>query len=347
MDDGSVARVGLALWGTESVQATVGHARAAEAAGFESIWLVDSQLICRELYVTLAACAAATSRLRLASGVTVPRTRHASVTASALATLHELSGGRALAGLSVGHSALRNIGQQPARITELEDYVHTVRRLLDGDSARFDGAAEGKLTWLEGAASVSLHVAATGPRLTRAAAAMGDGVILLQGASPELVRTGLARVEQGAAAAGRAACSIPVTLWVYVGLHRDEERAREQVLARVAAVLRMSDPARFEGQDREDVERLHRDYDMFAHAQSVPRHAALVPQRFVDRYAVAGTPQQVRARLAALLADPRVQRLVVSPQIGAPGTRITRDFIELFADTMLKRNTARPGAVSL
>lgn len=42
MDDGSVARVSLALWGTESVQAVVGHARAAEAAGFESIWLVDT-----------------------------------------------------------------------------------------------------------------------------------------------------------------------------------------------------------------------------------------------------------------------------------------------------------------
>lgn len=87
MDDGSVPRVGLALWGTEPVPTTAGHARAAEAAGFESIWLVDSQLICRELHVTLAACAAVTSRLRLATGVTVPRTRHASVTASALATL--------------------------------------------------------------------------------------------------------------------------------------------------------------------------------------------------------------------------------------------------------------------
>jgi 5,10-methylenetetrahydromethanopterin reductase len=338
MHEGSIARVGLALWGTESVQATAGHARAAEAAGFESIWLVDSQLICRELYVTLAACAAATSRLLLASGVTVPRTRHASVTASALASLHELSGGRALAGLSVGHSALRNIGQHPARIAELEDYVRSVRCLLDGEVARFDGSAEGRLSWLDGAARVPLHIAATGPRLTRAAAAIGDGVILLQGASPELVQAGLARVAQGAAAAGRDAASVPVTLWVYVGLDRDEARAREQVLARVAAVLRMSDPTRFEGQDREAVQRLHREYDMFAHAQSTPRHAALVPERFVDRYAVAGTPQQVRDRLAALLGDARVQRLVVSPQIGAPGTRITRDFIDLFADSVLRHD---------
>ncbi|MEQ9126597.1 MAG: LLM class flavin-dependent oxidoreductase, partial [Alphaproteobacteria bacterium] len=115
--------VGLALWGTEPIRTTVEHVRRAEAAGFESVWLVDSQLICRELHVTLAAAALATRRIRLATGVTVPRIRHASVTASALATLDELSGGRAMAGVSLGHSALRNIGEQPARIAELRDYV--------------------------------------------------------------------------------------------------------------------------------------------------------------------------------------------------------------------------------
>ncbi len=135
--------VGLALWGTEPVQTTVRHARLAEQVGFESIWLTDTQLICRELYVTLAACATSTTRLRLATGVTVPRTRHPSVTAGALATLSELSGGRALAGISVGHSALRNIGHVPARIAELADYVGTVRQLLAARTARFETGTEG------------------------------------------------------------------------------------------------------------------------------------------------------------------------------------------------------------
>jgi hypothetical protein len=53
--------VGLALWGNEPISDTVRHARNAEMAGFDGIWLVDSQLICREMYVTLAACAANTS----------------------------------------------------------------------------------------------------------------------------------------------------------------------------------------------------------------------------------------------------------------------------------------------
>ena len=91
MDRTGAAPIGLALWGTEPVRTMADYAQLAEQVGFESIWLVDTQLICPELYVMLAACAMATERLKLASGVTVPVTRHESVTASGLATLQELS----------------------------------------------------------------------------------------------------------------------------------------------------------------------------------------------------------------------------------------------------------------
>jgi len=55
--------LGLALWGTEPVPALVEQVRRAETLGFDSVWVIDSQLICREIYVTLAACLAATSRI--------------------------------------------------------------------------------------------------------------------------------------------------------------------------------------------------------------------------------------------------------------------------------------------
>ncbi|MBT3534607.1 MAG: LLM class flavin-dependent oxidoreductase [Rhodospirillaceae bacterium] len=330
-------RVGLALWGTESVGATVNHAKLAEQVGFESIWLTDTQLICRELYVTLAACATATTRLMLATGVTVPRTRHPSVTASALATLNELSNGRAMAGISVGHSALRNIGQTPVPIAELADYVNTVRQLLDGQAVEFGSGTDGALTWAQHPVAVPLHIAATGPRLTRAAAGMADGVILLQGSAPDLIDKAMDLVEQGLVEAGRAPGSIQTTAWVYVGLDNDRQRAHDQVRARVAAVLRMMDPLRFEGQDREAVERLRHGYDMFAHAESSPAHAALVPEHLISRYAVAGTPDEVHARINGLLADPRIDRVVVSPQIGAPGQTITQDFITQFGAAVLAR----------
>lgn len=337
MSGTGAAPIGLALWGTESVRTMVDYAQLAEQVGFESIWLVDTQLICRELYVTLAACAMATERLKLASGVTVPVTRHESVTASALATLQELSAGRALAGVSTGHSALRNIGEQPARIAELASYVASVRQLMAGESTMFASGSEGALTWLSEPASVPFHVAASGPRLTRAAAGMADGVILLQGAAADLIDDAINLVRQGAADTGRSESDVEKTVWVYVGLNDDQDRAYDQVRARVAAVLRMIDPARLDGDDRMVAQAVRRDYDMFAHADSMPKHAALVPERLLDRYAIAGTPAQVTARISALVNDERIDRVVVSPQVGAPGQPITRDFISAFGEQVLAK----------
>ena len=322
MDRTGAAPIGLALWGTEPVRTMADYAQLAEQVGFESIWLVDTQLICPELYVMLAACAMATERLKLASGVTVPVTRHESVTASGLATLQELSGGRALAGISTGHSALRDIGEQPARIADLAEYVARVRQLLAGESTVFGSGSEGALTWLPEPASVPFHIAA-------------DGVILLQGAAPDLVDDAIDLVRQGAADAGRLESDVERTVWVYVGLHDDQERAYDQVRARVSAVLRMLDPGRLEGDDRAVAEAVRREYDMFAHADSRPKHAALVPERLLDRYAIAGTPAQVTARISALANDDRIDRVVVSPQIGAPGQPITRDFITGFGEQVL------------
>jgi hypothetical protein len=51
-----------------------------------------------------------------------------------------------MGGISVGHSALRNIGQLPAPIAELANYVGTVRELLDGRTTHFESGAEGLLT---------------------------------------------------------------------------------------------------------------------------------------------------------------------------------------------------------
>lgn len=333
--DEELAPVGVALWGTESVDVMVGHARTAERVGFESVWLVDTQMICRELYVTLAACASATETLVLATGVTVPATRHESVTAASLATLAEYAGGRVIAGISTGHSAVRNIGGKPAAIAELADYVDRVRTLLDGRSVGFAGDQEGGLTWLDGPARVPLHVAASGPRLTRAAAAMGDGVVLLHGASPELIDRALTLVEEGRAGAGRDSDDLDTTVWVYVGLDTQRGRALDQVRARVAAILRLADPAGFEGEDREVVERLRREYDMYAHAASMPDHAAIVPERMLDRYAIAGTSDEVRTRIDALRADPRIGRVVVSPQVGSPALPVTGPFLELFGSEVL------------
>lgn len=313
------SRMGIALWGTEPIARLVAQARLAEQIGFESVWVIDSQLLCRELYLTLGAIAGATSRIRVGPGVTQPVTRHASVTASAIATLQEISGGRAMLGIGVGFSSLRTLGRGPARIEELEAHVGTVRALLRGDAVAFGEDVMGRLDWCEAPVALPVHIAASGPRMTRTAGRIGDGAILLQGVAPNLLARGLDWVAAGARAAGRDPAEVEVSCWTGIGLDDDPAIARDQVRARAAAAVKNADPALFEGEELSAVLRLQREYDPARHASPSSPHSRALPDSLVERYALAGTPVELRGQLSRLLAQPGISRVILTPQVPGPG----------------------------
>ena len=91
-------------------------AQRAEADGFDGWFVVDSQNLAGDCYVALAQAAAATERIQLGTGVTNPFTRHPAVTASAIASVHAASGGRAVLGIGRGDSALAHLGLAPAPV---------------------------------------------------------------------------------------------------------------------------------------------------------------------------------------------------------------------------------------
>ena len=297
-------QLGLTMWGTEPVAAMAKHAALAERIGFDSVWLIDSQLLCRDVTVSLTAILSTTTTLRAATGVTQPITRHASVTAGMMATLAEMSGNRAIMGIGTGFSSLRTIGLKAARIAEVETFSGEVRSLLRG--------GEGRLSWLAAPAEVPIVVAATGPRMTRAAARFGDGVILHQGLSPDLLARGLGWLGDSTA---------EVSCWAPYSLGTSPEEARDRVRSRVAGALVNVNAEWFEGPERHAVERLQASYDVGHHASAVADHADIVPDSLVDRYALAGTSEQIRAGLARLLDQPGVDRVILNPQIIGPGAK--------------------------
>src|SRR5437899_601516 len=94
--------------------------RPAEANGFEVGWTFDSHVNSQEPYPLLTLAARGTERMKLGLCVTNPVTREPTVTASATATLHDVSGGRMLLGLGRGDSSQRVIGLPPMKVAEFE-----------------------------------------------------------------------------------------------------------------------------------------------------------------------------------------------------------------------------------
>jgi 5,10-methylenetetrahydromethanopterin reductase len=325
-------KFGIALWGAEPVPALAAHAALAEQVGLESAWIIDSQLLCREVYISLAACLMRTSRLRVATGVTQPATRHLSVVASAAATLHEMAPGRAMLGFGTGFSSLRTIGKPAARIDELERFTAELRNLLDAKPVTFDQGVEGRISWLHQPADVPIHFAASRPRMTRSAGAHADGVILLQGTAPDLVNRAVGWLDEGSAKAGRPSSSVEISCWVPFSQDSDRRRALDRVRARVAGALMQANPEWFDGAERDAIITLKNHYEVGDHAVATPAHASIVPDSLVRKFAVAGDAQEVREQLQQLHSNPRVGRIILNPQIPGAGAlpidQVIRDFGE-------------------
>ena len=261
----------------------------------------------RDAFASLTLCAAATRRIRIASGVTNPITRHPAVLAGFFATLAEAADGRAVLGLGAGESSVRTIGRRPATLAEVERCVGTVRTLLAGEEV--EGA---RLAWR--APRVPIVLAASAPRMLELAGRVADGVLVQVGVDPALVRYALERIHAGARAAGRDPAEVERSLRVACHVDPDERRARAAVApyAAVAAntvartVPRASIPAAL----HDDLDRLRAGYDYGRHGYADAPHLRLLTDELVTATAIAGPAELVAARFGEL-ARLGIDRFVV------------------------------------
>jgi 5,10-methylenetetrahydromethanopterin reductase len=273
----------------------------AERLGFGGIWVADSQSIFRDAYQALAVAATRTTRLQLATGVTNPVTRHLAVIASSIATLAELSGGRAVLGIGVGESAVRTLGLAPARLAQLEEATATLRALLAGEPAHVDGR-EIRQAWNGGTAPIVY--AASGPKALRLAGRIADGVLFQVGAGPDLVRYGLEHIERGMRDANRSVADVRKILRLACSVDGDRSLARDHARGYVAAAagtVYWAVPAeRMPPGLYDDLRQMKERYDYARHTSGDAEHAALITDKIIDAIAVAGTPEEAVPRFREL-----------------------------------------------
>lgn len=279
--------IDLVVYGTEEASGLLACAELADEGGLGGIWVGDSPILWRELYVLLGAAAERTKRVRLGPAVTNPVSRHSAVTASALMTLQELSGGRAALGLGLGASAVRTVGARPARLAELERAVARLRALWAGGE---DGLGYGA-----GQPPISVHVGASGPRMLELSGRIGDGCLAVVGLHPRQLEAARARIAGGEPGEG-----FQLTFWVPFAVADDPAQAREDVKPYVARSLRHPLPAELTPLEQEAAERVRASYAYGEHLAHGAAHARAVPDEIVADWAVAGTPEECREQLERL-----------------------------------------------
>jgi len=274
----------------------------AEALGYAGIWVADSHSLMRDCYGILSALAVTTDRLLLATGVTHTVTRHPAVLANSWASLHELSGGRAVCGVGVGESAVHNLGLKPEKLAAFERKVRTMQALWRGQQVEYEGK-ELHMPWAH--CDIPLVMASSGPRSLRLAGRLADGVMFQVGSDPRLVRYALDNIRAGAEEAGRRFEDISLYMRVAVAVSDDRERARAEIrgYASVAAGTVFATVPRdyFADDLYEDLARMKSSYDYAHHGSNTSRHSDLLTDRIYDAITIAGTPEEAVGRFRQLV----------------------------------------------
>jgi 5,10-methylenetetrahydromethanopterin reductase len=308
--------VTLEIWsaGASSPGRVGDMARRLEEQGWDGLALVDSQNLAPDPYVLLGLAAASTSRLGLATGVTNPVTRHPAAAATAAATVQAASGGRFVLGIGRGDSSLAHLGLAPASPPAFETYLSRLQGYLRGEEVPFtdDGAAPvstlglaggpsaSRIHWIGAAGSkVPVDVAATGPKVIRAAARHADRVTFAVGASVERLRWAMEVFLSERS-------NKPVGAYVPVIVNPSRDAARELIRGGVASFARFSvmhgqvvGPAD-EG-SREALAEVHHAYDMNRHFTHGSPQSRGLPAEVIDQFGVAGPAAYCVERLSELV----------------------------------------------
>jgi len=284
-------------------------AKLAEEAGFDTIWITDHYNN-RDVYSTLAILSLATSRAKLGTGVTNPYTRNVAVTASSIASINEISGGRAILGIGPGDKATFDaMGiavEKP--LAAVKESVSALRELLANKRVAGHGMAGAQLAFKAG--GIPIYIGAQGPKMLEMAGQIADGV-LVNASHPDDFKYAVPLVKAGAKKAGRDPEEVEISAYTSFSADKNGEKAIAEAKIVVAFIVAGSP---------ETVLSRHgiKPEEAAAVSGAIAKGdfgAALgaVSDTMIKAFSVSGTPDDCKARVEELLATGVTQIVVGSP----------------------------------
>lgn len=294
------------------------EARFAEEHGFDHFWLIDSPIEWREMSPYLTLAVTSTEKVTVGACCTNPVTRNVAVNASLHATLQELSGGRMVLGLGKGDSAVRRLGERPAKLKELRERAPLMQQLASGQEVVYTPETPAEEAWHEqgeGELTIQLpwarkqhmplYIAGYGPKILEWSGEHADG-IFMQIAEPTTVEWAVQHLKKGADKAGRDVRDVEIVVCTPSIVTDDLPAARDAVRGFPAYISNhVVDMLRF--YDASDLPANlvacvsgKGTYDYRHHTDSTADHAATITDELAETYTVIGTAEQITEKLRHL-----------------------------------------------
>jgi phthiodiolone/phenolphthiodiolone dimycocerosates ketoreductase len=277
--------------------------------------LVPDLDACYEPWTVLGRLAARNRlpRVRLGTAMTDSARRHPAVTAQAVATLHQLSRGRAILGIGAGESMNRTPFGVPSErpVAIFEEALATIRALWDAGGqpvsreSPFFPLRDALFTipphrgkWPE------IWVGAEGPRMRRAAAKYGDA--WLPGVTMDAGEYGrqLAGIRDDAANAGRDPGALSAAKYFFVAVGDSPAMVDDVLNAPIVRWYALAAPGKYWAQHGarhplgDDFGGVNELLPHTIDASTAIRYIRSVPDSLIRQFVLSGTPDELLDKLA-------------------------------------------------
>jgi len=294
----------------DHINDVVSVVRYAEELGYDQAWLSDRL---RDTYVNLTACAIATSKIKLATGMVNPYTRHPVINARAVATLDELSNGRMSMGFAAGNMVemTKDLGfETKGSFSRIREACIIARRLFRGETVTFEGkhfTVHDIKLGVKPRHDIPICIAGQGPRVLEVSGEVADAAIIPYTDS-RIVDLAKQRVRAGAEKAGRRFEDIRLISWPSVYVTSDKQKVLDSLRGYAALMVLLSPMEWMEelGMKAEEYEVVKQGYAKGAHvdpkleADYVKKAKEYITDEVVQLYTIVGTTQEVVDKIGDL-----------------------------------------------
>jgi len=296
-----------------------------EALGYSTLFHADERFF-RDVYTLLGPVANATTTLELGPLTADPYSRHPAVQAMSIATLAEMSAGRAVLGIGPGSSGFHTIGIERSHVsTRLREAIELIRLLLiSTDNVTYRGETTSFINDRLGFGPiprVPIEIGTRGPRLLRLAGTVADGVIIGGYCSRPTVEWALEKIDAGLASAGRSKAALGVSVMVYAAVSDNASEARDAArwgtLVALWSSLGHLDDLPLGAPVPDDLIHYMETTQKSFHPEAMEPGMKLIPDSLLEPLSLAGTPDDCIRQLTDLLgADGggRTSRIILLPR---------------------------------
>ena len=230
-------KFGIEFLPNEPVDKIVKLVKLAEDVGFEYAWVTD-HYDNKNVYVTLGLVAEGTETIKIGPGVTNPYVRNPAITASAIATIDELSNGRATLGIGPGDKASFDaLGIEWTKpVSTLKESIATMETLLSKEKTESGAFLKGVKAVQE---KVPIYMGAQGPMMLKTAGEISDGV-LINASNPKDFEAAIPLIKEGAEAGGKSINNVDVAAYTCCSIDDDAGKAVGAAKIVVAFIARGS-----------------------------------------------------------------------------------------------------------